>query len=279
MPSQSIIQALPYMNWTVLLCLALGSLALVVGLRRVGDVTPGYASLTAAMAALLGLLALVTDLGLPPPDDLAISAATPTFDVARRAAIAIFALGAAASIIALRRTSGPGLVGWVGLAAGVAAFGAAAAGWAGPTLPAVPLLLQYLVLAAASGGALGALILGHWYLVTPRLSERPLIIASRALAAVVGLQLALFAVWGAFGTGEEAGQPPFALLTGSAAIFVWLRLIVSLAGPMLLSLMAERTARSRSMESATGLLYIELAAVVSGTVVAAGLAYGSGLLV
>jgi len=69
------------------------------------------------------------------------------------------------------------------------------------------------------------------------------------------------------------------VLTGGAALFVWLRLVVSLVAPLVLSVMAHRTARTRSMESATGLLYIALAAVTSGTIVAAGLAYGSGILV
>jgi len=280
-PSQTIIQALPYVNWTVLLALAVGSYGLIVVLGRLSDVTRGYLSVTAAIAGLLGLLALLTDTGLPAPEALAISVASSSIDLARRLAEAVFLVAAFASVVAIRRSASgrPGIAGWTALAAGIVTFALAAVGWAGPTLPAVPLVLQYLALAAASGGALGALILGHWYLVTPRLSERPLVIASRALAAVIGLQVALFIVWGAFGTGAEAGEPPFALLTGSAALFVWLRLIVSLAGPAVLSVMAVRTARSRSMESATGLLYIDLAAVVSGTVVAAGLAYSSGSLI
>lgn len=269
------------MNWTVLLALAVGSFGLVVVLGRTTDVTRGYLSVTAAVAGLLGLVALLTDTGLPSPDALAISVASPSIDMARRIAEATFVVGAFASIVVMRRSgpARPGIAGWIALFAGMLTFGLAAAGWAGPTLPAVPLALQYLVLAAASGGALGALVLGHWYLVTPRLSERPLVFASRALAGTIGLQVALFIVWGAFGTGVDAGEPPFALLTGSAALFVWLRLIVSLAGPVVLSVMAVRTARSRSMESATGLLYIDLAAVVSGTVVASGLAYSTGSLV
>src|SRR3989304_4335953 len=45
------------------------------------------------------------------------------------------------------------------------------------------------VLAAARGGGRAAMILGHWYLVTPRLWEGPLIRAARALTAVVVLQI------------------------------------------------------------------------------------------
>jgi hypothetical protein len=43
--------------------------------------------------------------------------------------------------------------------------------------------------------------------------------------------------------------------------------------------MAWRTAITRSMESATGLLYIEFALVLASTIVAAGLFFGEGLLV
>ena len=99
------------------------------------------------------------------------------------------------------------------------------------------------------------------------------------MTATIGLQALLFLAWAAFGAGTATGEPPFSVLSGESALFVWLRLIVSLIGPLILGYMAIRTARSRSMESATGLLYIALAAVVSGTIVAAGLAYGSGILV
>ncbi len=279
MPSQSIVEALAYINWTVLLCLGVGSLALVVALRRWTDATRGFLGFTAACAALLGLLAWLTDTSLPVPTGLAIVAAPADVDTARRGFVLLFSGAAAVCVVASRRGSPLTIPGLVGVGAGVGSFAMAALGWSSDAVQAVPLLLQYLVLSAAAGGTLAALILGHWYLVTPRLGERPLVLAIRLLTVTLGLQLALFATWAAFGTGSVAGDRPFAVLTGGAALFVWLRLVVSLLGPLALSLMAERTARTRSMESATGLLYIALAAVASGTIVAAGLAYGSGVLV
>jgi hypothetical protein len=60
---------------------------------------------------------------------------------------------------------------------------------------------------------------------------------------------------------------------------VWLRLVVGLAFPLGLAWMAWRTALTRSMESATGLLYIEFAVVLASTIVATGLAVAEGLLV
>ncbi len=278
-PSQSVVHALAYVNWTVLLSLGVGSLALVVVLATWTDATRGFLGTTAVCAAILGVLAWVTDAALPPPDGLAIVPAPPVADTARRVSLVVFSAASALCVVALRRRAPVMLPGLLGIAAGILTMAIAAVGWTRDAGEAVPLLLQLVVLSAAAGGTLGALILGHWYLVTPKLGERPLILATRLLTGVLTLQLALFVTWAAFGTGTADGAPPFAVLTGGAALFVWLRLIVSLVGPLILSVMAERTARTRSMESATGLLYISLAAIASGTIVAAGLAYGSGILV
>ena len=134
--------------------------------------------------------------------------------------------------------------------------------------------LAALWLAAAL--SLAAVVLAHWYLVTPRISERPILLACRILFWTLVVQLLLYWVWIAAGTPD--GEP-FAALTGPNAVFVWLRLLVGLVFPLLLVWMAWRTALTRSMESTTGLLYIELAVVLSSTIVAAGLVFGEGLLV
>ncbi len=122
------------------------------------------------------------------------------------------------------------------------------------------------------------MILGHWYLVTPKLPEAPLILLSRVLLGVVALQVVLFVAWVAIGAGPADGAP-FSALTGSWALFVWLRLIVGLVFPLVVSWAAVQTARTRSMESATGLLYINVGTIAAGTILAAGLYFGAGLLV
>jgi hypothetical protein len=83
-------------------------------------------------------------------------------------------------------------------------------------------------------------------------------------------------VWVAGGTG---GGGPFSALTGPWALFVWLRLVVGLLFPLAVSWAAVQTARSRSMESATGLLYIDVGSIAAGTILAAGLYFGAGMLV
>jgi len=94
---------------------------------------------------------------------------------------------------------------------------------------------------------------------------------------VVALQLAAFVAWVGLGIGTT--QAPLAPLTGPWALFVWLRLVVSLVFPLVVSWAAVQTVRTRSMESATGLLYINVALIAAGTIDAAGLYFGAGLLV
>ena len=55
--------------------------------------------------------------------------------------------------------------------------------------------------------------------------------------------------------------------------------LVGLVFPLIVSWAAVQTARSRSMESATGLLYINVGTIAAGTILAAGLYFGAGLLV
>ena len=137
--------------------------------------------------------------------------------------------------------------------------------------------MQLAVLSYVTGGALAAIVLGHWYLVTPKISERPLLLQTRLLLGGLIVQALLFVTWTTLGGGP--GQLPFSAFTGANTLLVALRLIVTIAFPIVLTWMAWRTAQTRSMESATGLLYINFAAVMAGTIGAAALYVSSGILV
>ena len=80
----------------------------------------------------------------------------------------------------------------------------------------------------------------------------------------------------ALGIGAER---PFGALTGPHLLLVWLLLGIGIVFPVVLTVMALRTARTRSMESATGLLYIDTAAVLAGTIVISALLFGAGVVV
>jgi hypothetical protein len=277
-PAERIAENLAFINWTVLTSLAFGSFAAVVLARMRTDATRGFLSFTAGSAVVIGILAFLSDQALPAAVSGTPIRIDPAFDVPRRTALGLFCLLAAAYVVALVRRRRAPLLASLALGTAVGTLVCGALGWGGSVLLAIPLLLQLAVLTIATGGVFAAMILGHWYLVTPKLPEAPLILISRILLGVVGLQVVLFAVWVATGAGPGGGGP-FAVLVGQWAMFVWLRLIVGLIFPLIVSWAAVQTARSRSMESATGLLYINVGTIAAGTILAAGLYFGAGLLV
>jgi hypothetical protein len=275
-PTRSIVEGLAYINWTVLAGLAIGCFAAVVTLRLSTTATRGFLAFSAAVAALLGAVALLADGSFAQPaPDLPVSL-DPTFDGVRRALLAAFVVLALVETVAIAARRRSPAIALAGVACGAGALVAAAVGWAGLGPEGVPAALQFLSLAAADGGALAALILGHWYLVTPRLSERPLVLLARLLLGVVALQALLYATW--LLSGANAALPPLEPLVGPAALFVWFRFVVGIGLPLAITWAAVQTARSRSMESATGLLYIDLGLIASGSILAAGLWFGAGLL-
>lgn len=272
MPAERIAENLAFINWTVLFALAAGTLAVVVLAAARTEATKGFLAFTAFTAAAFAGLGALSEGGLPG------SPAGAAADQVRGAALWA---GAVAGVLLTAHLARGGRSVRIGLAAlvpfAVALIGALEA-WASEPLGAALLAVQLLVLAAATGGAWAAMILGHWYLVTPKLPTGPLVTIARTLLGVVVVQAGLFLIWVGLGSGPE-GTPGFGALVGPWALFVWLRLIVGLAFPIAVSWAAIETARTRSMESATGLLYIGLGTVAVGTILAAGLYFGAGILV
>jgi hypothetical protein len=277
-PAERIGESLAFINWTVLTALGVGAFAAVVAGRFRTDATRGYLAFTAFSAAVFGLLAGLADSGLPVLSPVLAIRANPDWDMVRRLALLALPIVAAIYGIALLRgrRAAPLAIAGLGVAALVLVSGALS--WGGGGLDSVLLLVELLGLSVVMGGVWAAMVLGHWYLVTPRLPEAPLVRFARWLGVALAVQVGLFVAWIGFGAGP-AGSPAFAALVGPWALFVWLRLIVGIVFPLVVSWAAVQTARSRSMESATGLLYINVGTIAAGTILAAGLYFGAGLLV
>jgi len=277
-PAEQIARNLAFVNWTLLAALGVGSFGVVALLRLRTDATTGYLGFTALCAAAFAGLAWLSD-GALPAAAAAGSPVTvdPAWDVPRRAALALLASGALLYGLLLFRGRRAAPLALAVAASGVAAMLFGALTWGGGPVGIGALAVQLLALAAATGGVFAAMILGHWYLVTPKLSTGPALLLSRILLGVVAAQLVLFIAWVGLGIGTS--NAPLAPLTGPWALFVWLRLIVSLIFPLIVCWAAVQTVRTRSMESATGLLYINVGLIAAGTIDAAGLYFGAGLLV
>ena len=133
-------------------------------------------------------------------------------------------------------------------------------------------IASFLTSAAMLGGACTAMILGHWYLVIPSMQISHLqsivrvhIASMAARVVVVGA-----AVWFAIATWQpESGAPSFRHYIMSVdGIFFWQRVLFGLAGPAVLSYLTWETAKIRSTQSATGILYVDFFTVVVGEVLA-----------
>jgi hypothetical protein len=133
---------------------------------------------------------------------------------------------------------------------------AAALGWLeanNPDRPALlPLLLGDLTSAALLGSALTAMLLGHSYLIAPTMSLTPLmrLLAVLAVAAVARLGVDAYAL------GCWTTTHPSVPLNSDAVLWLPLRWLLGFLLPLGLDWMAWRTARIRSTQSATGILYI-----------------------
>ena len=277
MPVSTLAEALPYVLWITLVTLGVGAFAFVAIIGTLTDATSGYLRFTAITAGVIAGLAFLSDSGLPIPTELVIRPAPADLDFARRAALGAFVVSTFAYGFLLGRPRARLVMASAGFALSAIALLAAAAGWAPSAVDAVPLAVQLGILSAVTGGSMAAIALGHWYLVTPRLSERPLTLEIRMLLTALIVQALLFVVWTTLGGGVD--QQAWEALSGPSALLVWLRGGITILFPLILVYMALRTAQTRSMESATGLLYINLAAVLAGTIGAAALYVSSGLLV
>jgi hypothetical protein len=129
------------------------------------------------------------------------------------------------------------------------------------------------------GAAAGAMILGHWYLVVLDLP----ISALRRLTVllIVGLVLRSLVVaivlLGPAHAGLEGLQLVARGLWSPDGIFIWMRLLFGIAGPISLIWFIWKTVEIRSTQSATGILYVQLFLVMSGELLAKYLRVAAGL--
>ena len=203
MPAQRIAENLAFINWTLLTGLGVGAFGAVVLMRLRTAATRGFLGFSAACAAGFGLLAHLSDGALVQAAAAPGSTVTidPTWSAPRDGALIAFTVLALLYALVLARRMAP-LVAAAGLAAGVAALAFGALAWGGGPLGTAVALGQELLLAAATGGVFVAMILGHWYLVTPKLPEGPLILLSRVLFGLVAAQVILFAASMLLGAGS-----------------------------------------------------------------------------
>jgi hypothetical protein len=128
------------------------------------------------------------------------------------------------------------------------------------------------------GAATSAMILGHYYLVVVDLPIQALRRLTLLLVAALLLRTATVALaLLAGGAGlQEAGLVLQGLFSPDG-VFVWMRLLFGVAGPLCLVYFIWKTVDIRSTQSATGILYVQLFLVLAGELLAKHLRVFSGL--
>lgn len=255
------IEALPFVNWVFWAALTAGTLLVVGVSERIGGTTRGYRLFMAGMLTVFAAILVASDLALPS------EAAASSTEPLRRPLTFVFAAGTLAYLVAsIARRPRSGLAiatGLVGLAALVVL--ASAGG-----VRSVPLFAGQLVIAALALGAVNAaMLLGHWYLVTPKLSPAPLRRMMWLMVAALVVQGLAFAL-----ALLLVGTDP---LEGDIGWLTWLRLAVGIVLPIGVAVLALLASRAASLQASTGLLYIGLALVMAGSIAGTSLAYLTGV--
>lgn len=265
------IATLPLVLAVVLLEVAIGGAFLVWALDRTRQAPGGFLKLASAVDAVAAALAFV------------LMPAVPRGQLAERIRLqpgAIDALAQAVPVLLvllvahLLTTFLPfrpvrSVVGAVTLIAGGLTLVAAAAARPLETQSQDVFALLALPLGAlALGGVNGAMLLGHWYLITPKLSPAPLQRAALIVAGTIVLQAAIVAV--TISRGQLIGA-----LESTLGVAVAIRVGVGLLMALGLVVAAWWTARMNT-QSSTGLLYVGLGTVLAGEVAARVVYYLTG---
>ena len=132
-------------------------------------------------------------------------------------------------------------------------------------------VLSFFSSAFLLGATCTAMILGHWYLVIPSLQVSHLqsIVKVHMLSMVVRVAVVGAAITIGILSWEPGVGPNFSRYIFSIqGIFFWQRMLFGLAGPAVLSYLTWETAKIRSTQSATGILYVDFFTVVVGEVLA-----------
>ncbi|MGH7685313.1 MAG: hypothetical protein ACREN2_00605 [Candidatus Dormibacteria bacterium] len=254
----------PIAGYLTLLELSIGTIAAAYVIDVMGRVGRGYVGSTAVICALIAGIALWIGVNVPTdvtllhsPISSAAMGSLIRWSIGYIGALLGFTFFCWEGTDAARR-----VVGVITLAVGGVCIGKAAVA-VGPAITGAPAAVAVLVPATlVSGVALAGMLLGHYYLVAPSMSFRP-------LRQMVRLVLGAVAVEAVVVAGVLVAAAPDArtqMLTTYALPF-WLLVIgAGIVFTATVSLLTGHFARIRANQPATAMLYVLIISVLMGTV-------------
>lgn len=255
----------PIATVVVVLEIAAGTTVAAYVVDLVGKVGRGFVGTTALICAGVTAIGVIIEallpsgtalLGTPLPNGA--QASLFHWSIAFTVALLAYAFFCAVMTDVARRVVGVITIGFgaMTIAKSAAAFG--------PSLGGVgPALIAFVPAALVSGSALAGMLLGHWYLVAPNLSFRPLrraidfvfvAVACQALVIVLVLATSGPAIRGELLWSADA-VPFWLLVVGSGIVFT-----------TAVALLTRHFARIRANQPATAMLYVLIISVVMGVV-------------
>jgi hypothetical protein len=254
----------PLALFLVLAETTIGTVVTVLWLRTRRDLTAGFLKFMALAELGLAILALLAGLGAHPPLYSRLlpinTTAAGLLAPAQALVVAALAVAAWATWVGRARilTWLPATLTALILAVTIALTFVPLGGSVIDSLAIAGLIgLSSLVLGAATTG----MLLGHWYLVTPALTNRPLLRAIAVLLLALVAQAVLLPP-GLLGLARSGGSASSILTNNPTIAVLWALGAVVL--PLLAAGLAFATCRMRSFMSTTGLLYLAMIAVVPG---------------
>lgn len=255
----------PIATVVVLLEVAAGTTVAAYAVDVVGKVGRGFVGTTSLICA--GVMALdVLIEALLPSGTALLGAALPPgaqaslfhWSIAFTIVLLAYAFFCSVMTDVARRVVGAITIGF-----GAMAIAKAAAAF-GPSLGGVgTAVVAFVPAALVSGSALAGMLLGHWYLVAPNLSFRPLRRAIDIVFAAVALQAAVIVLVMLTSGSTVRGE----LLWSGDAVPFWLLVVGSgIVFTTGVALLTRHFARIRANQPATAMLYVLIISVVMGVV-------------
>ena len=269
-------QALPFTLLIVLVEFTVGGLWVLWAAHIRGESAASFVKFGAGMVAVMAALTFWLAAKLTVGDKVDGYPLDPSYMPEARVALALVALlSLPYAVLTIRESRIPSLLaGGSASLVGLVAVALLAQVFALPTWGYAGTLLAFVVGGLVVGAVSMGMVLGHWYLVTPRLPERPLREMTFFLLLAMGVQALLIIPALALPRDTIANAVDTPIIENP---FFWMRVGGGLAFPMLIARIAYDSSGVRAMQSATGLLYIAMALVLSGEVLAKGLLFVSAV--
>jgi hypothetical protein len=264
-PDLSLPALAPIATVVVVVEIAAGTTVAAYVVDVLGKVGRGFVGTTSAICAGVMAIAVLIE-ALLPPDSALLGAPLPPgsqadllhWCIAFTVALLAYAFFCAVMTDIARRVVGLLTIGFgaMAIAKAAAAFGPALGGVGAAVVAFVPAAL-------VSGSALAGMLLGHWYLVAPNLSFRPLRRAIDIVFAAVAFQALVIVLVIVTSASAVRGE----LLWSGDAIPFWLLVVGSgIVFTTGVALLTRHFARIRANQPATAMLYVLIISVVMGVV-------------